>query len=495
VPVEWVIVQKCEVVPDLVLWRARYNRGVDVVHCQEGERSEAPPSRSEEDEMRRRGNKRERWRGIAYVALALVAGVVLASCSSGSGAGSKLSLGLTGSTASHPAQPPTLAANGPADAYAFVYDDQIWIHDAGASTARQLTHLVLSAGANIAWGPLEWSPNGKFIAYALNENLTPSDEARTTAPIYVVNTGDGSVVNTAATGSLYGHTYAWFDDTMLFYSSGSSILMYDVGDGDPRVWTALTAFGIGSGSGPNSAYNGNGVTYGDVALTSTYLYFTTIALNQNANLGGAGVVGTAELDRIYLNGLQKNAGYQPGDYLQFFPLTKNPGGDYVESLGNAYFDTSGNLVAGSWQISGDASTIVAQQIGNVSVKSGTVSSTIYQGSGPYNFPSTLLKSASAFPLATRALLGVDQHGAHVAFTAGTLFTQATSGRNVSKLDGVGWTTPPEWSKDGKRVAVTQFVRSSVDANGVLQMQLNIVVYDGAAGLTLVQGGQDLAWKP
>jgi hypothetical protein len=190
--------------------------------------------------MPRRIGKRLRARWLPLICAPLL---LLAACSAGSGSSSTLTLGLTGSTASHAGQPPTLAANGPSDAYAFVYDDQIWIHDAGKPDARQLTHLVLSAGAAISWGPLIWSPNGKYIAYALSVSNDPTAAARSTGPIYVASAEDGSVVNTAATGSLYGHTYAWFGDQMLFYTDGGGIKMYDVGDGDPRVWPVLDPYG------------------------------------------------------------------------------------------------------------------------------------------------------------------------------------------------------------------------------------------------------------
>jgi hypothetical protein len=446
------------------------------------------------------GGRIGRIRRAAGAVCALAALLALTACST-SGSSSKLTLGLSGSTVEHPGPPPTLAAGGPTDAYAFVYDNQIWIHDKGQPTARQLTHLVLSAGAAIAWGPLVWSPNGQSIAFALSESLTPTAAARTTGPIYVVSTHDGSVVDTAATGSLYGHTYAWLGDTMLFYSEPGGIMMYDVGDGDPRVWSALTQFGDATGA-ENRTVSGGGVVYGDLALTASYLYYTKITLDQSANLGAAGVVGTAALRSISLNGylngslttLQPNNAYQPGDYLGFFPLTQYNTPNPVYDLGNAYFDASGDLIAGAWQINSDASRFVAQRIGGVSAKAGSVNSSFLSCNG-YGC-NNLLQPAGSFPLADHPTLGLDHQGAHTAFTAGTLYTQSTGGGGVGKLASVGWTTPPAWSGDGKLVAVTQFVSAAVDANDVLQVRTNIVLYGGGTNsLTLVAGGQDLAWAP
>lgn len=444
--------------------------------------------------MPARGRRIGGYLRAAPLALLCAALLVLTACSSDSGGASKLSLGLTGSTASHAGQPPTLAANGPSDAYAFVYEDQIWIHDSGKASAQQLTHLVLSAGAAISWGPLVWSPDGKSIAYALSESDDPTAAARTTGPVYVVSVSDGSVVNTPITGSLYGHTYAWFGSTMLFYSDGGGVKMYDLGDADPRVWPLLDTFGSPIGPSGNTYDNGD-VSFGDISVTANYLYYTTLALNQNANLGTVGVAGKATLSRVYLNGLQPDTAYDPGDIIQLVRPISIFNGRFVSDLGNAYFDKAGYLVGGAWQISGDASQIVLQEIGDVNAKSGSVSSSLCVGNSGNGFDCGALKGAGSFPLANYPLVGISTNGSRIAFSAATLYTQTVGNGSVAKLDGVGWTTTPVWSNDGKRVAVTQFVSSSTDANGVPQVKLNIVVYDGQNSVTLVQGGQDLAWKP
>ena len=112
-----------------------------------------------------------RWRVRRITRLAAAAGLALvllivAGCSAGgsSSGGTNISLGLAGSTADHPSAPPSVAAAGPNDTYAFVYDDQIWIHksggsnrlrcNAGSCNPSQLTNIVLSNGADITWGPL-----------------------------------------------------------------------------------------------------------------------------------------------------------------------------------------------------------------------------------------------------------------------------------------------------------------------------------------------------
>ncbi|MGZ3681808.1 MAG: hypothetical protein ACXVDI_24875, partial [Ktedonobacterales bacterium] len=172
--------------------------------------------------------------------LTLVIALSLAGCSTSGGGGTNYSLGLAGSTGDHPSAPPSIPATGPGGTYAFVYDNQIWLRQNGQAQAKQLTHLVLSNGATLFWGPLIWSPGSKYIAFALVENLTPDAPTRTSGPLYYVDAGSGATFLTGGTGSIYGHSYAWWDDNAIFYSSGSGVMLYDLGDCDPRVWQAIT---------------------------------------------------------------------------------------------------------------------------------------------------------------------------------------------------------------------------------------------------------------
>ena len=89
----------------------------------------------------------KRWRAcsMALTGAGLLC-ALLAACSAttpGSG-GINFSSGLAGSTIDHPGKPPTIAANSPTGAYAFVYDNQIWLRQNGENQAEQLTHMALS---------------------------------------------------------------------------------------------------------------------------------------------------------------------------------------------------------------------------------------------------------------------------------------------------------------------------------------------------------------
>src|SRR5487761_2103965 len=164
-----------------------------------------------------------RWSAVARwsaLLLSLAAAISVAGCSvSSSSGGINFTLGLQGSTADNPAQAPTIASSGPDGEYAFVYDNQVWAHLKGASGVIQVTRLTLSNGATILWGPLVWSPSGNSLAFALVENNNTDQLTRHEGPIYYVNltsclTTAGAtcpVYTTQATGSIYGHTYSWFN--------------------------------------------------------------------------------------------------------------------------------------------------------------------------------------------------------------------------------------------------------------------------------------------
>ncbi len=98
-----------------------------------------------------RPSGRQAWQRLAAVLLAVVLLAAVAGCSSNTSPtqGTNYSLILAGSTNDHASAPPTIAPGGPGGAYAFVYDNQIWLHPSGASAPKQLTHLELSNGATL----------------------------------------------------------------------------------------------------------------------------------------------------------------------------------------------------------------------------------------------------------------------------------------------------------------------------------------------------------
>ncbi|HEY7973825.1 MAG TPA: hypothetical protein VID72_00645, partial [Ktedonobacterales bacterium] len=119
------------------------------------------------------------------MAIVALAALLMAGCATSGGSGGiDYTLGLQGATNDHPAAPPQVASTGPDREYAFVYDNQVWVRQQGASKPRQVTQLTISAGADIVWGPLVWSSSGASLAFALAVSLTPSSPARTSGPLY-----------------------------------------------------------------------------------------------------------------------------------------------------------------------------------------------------------------------------------------------------------------------------------------------------------------------
>lgn len=410
---------------------------------------------------------------------------VLAGCSltGGSGSGSSsLSLGLAGSTADQPATPPALAQGGPGGQYAFVYDDQVWLRTP-AQPLKQLTHLVLSNGANIAWGPLVWSASGKYIAFTLVQSLNPAEPSSSSGPIYIVDTASGSTILSGGTGSIYGHTYAWYGDNMLFFSSGGSIDMFGPygcdTTCDPRTWTALSPVQA-QGSG---VYSGQSVAYGDIGITGSTLYFTQVSLT---SLGGAGVVGSATVQRIQIGIASDDV--LPSDDATSFPLTGYA--SQVADLGQAYAGPQGSVSAGAWDLSGNG--IVVQHIDRVDAKAGQVSSS-FCSYDAYGNCTAILRDAGTAPLS--ATPGLSVAGGRVAYADGTLYVANTDGSHESKLASAGWTMPPTVSPDGKLAAVTQLVSQSTSASGVVHSDTNVLIFDGSTSLTFVPGGQDFSWMP
>jgi hypothetical protein len=429
--------------------------------------------------------------------------LVIAGCSASGGGsgGTNISLGLAGSTADHPSAPPSIAASGPNnDTYAFVYDDQIWIHSSGSPTPKQLTHLVLSNGADISWGPLVWSLSTKYIAFALVQNLTPASPDRTAGPIYVVDTGNGNTVVTPGIGSIYGHNYAWFGDNMLFYSSGDGISMYDIGDSDPRVWQVLSSMTTAD----SQTFTSNNVVFGDIAITkNSDLYYSAALINK---IGGTGLVGSAKLYHASLPPLSEYD-YQYNLYKSNSPVSiaiwldgqyPLPGVQWdsspVEDLGSAYADTEGNYTMGSWQISGGGSHLVWQFIKGVNTSTQTVSSQFCFGP-PFAGCNSVLRGAGSYSQSLHGQLGLSPDSSHIAFAGNQLNVQSVkAGNSASQLSSSGWILTPVMTQNGSLVVATEVVSSSRDSNGVLRTNTDLVAFDGQNHYILIAGAEDASWQ-
>lgn len=434
------------------------------------------------------------WRGLRLpvLLLTLVIALALAGCSASGGGGTNYSLGLAGSTADHPTQPPSIPANGPGGTYAFVYDSQIWLRQDGQAQAKQLTHLVLSNGATLLWGPLIWSPDGKYIAFALVENLTPDAPTRTSGPLYYVDASSGATFLTGGTGSIYGHSYAWWDDYAIFYSSGSGVMLYDLGDCDPRVWQVLSPFS-NNGYGSKTNYNGGNISFSDIAITNyDQLLATAITLSSP---GSTGLVGSAAIYRYLLpSRYQYEQNHDPAcdndqipgwlnQHIQTAHIERTA--NLVADLGIAYSDPVGNTVTGAWQLAMGSGRLARQHIDAIDTKAGTVSSSFSAGGN-----SAALQGAGKYPITAHPTIGISSDGNHVAFAADKLYVD----RNGAVGDA-GGNASPAW-KQGNVVVATQLVSQTTDAGGVVRSVTNVIAYSGGKSSTvLIAGAQDLSWKP
>lgn len=438
-------------------------------------------------------------RAGVLVVLALL--LTLAACSGGS-SNSKLTVGLAGSTADHPSQPPQITAQGPDGSYAFVYDNQIWVHQKGQSSAKQLTHLVLSNGATLHWGPLVWSQSGAYIAFALSQNLAPSQPDRATGPLYYVDASNGTTYSTGGSGNIYGHSYDWFGDGMLFYATGGGVMMYNPGEPshDSRVWQIISPLTAQYNSG-TTTYYGSTTAYSDLAVAGNKLFFTQIALT---SLGATGQVGTATLQEVSLTTLDTTWDTATIQGWLGNGLTSTA---QVANLGIAYADPQGNIVTGAWQVNLDqngSGALVRQQVQSVDTKAGTVSSSFcVQQNGnnldPYSFygcdANPILQAVGKQSIAAHANLSLSPDGKRVAFSADALYIQNTDGSKAAKLADAGWATAPAWSADGAHVLATQLVKQTVDAAGVKRDQTSVLWYDGGSSAqALIAGAQNLAWN-
>jgi hypothetical protein len=432
-------------------------------------------------EWRRRGRGRI---GAVGLLLGLILALGLAGCStSGTGSGGiNYSLGLAGSTADHPSQPPTIATNGPQGTYAFVYDNQIWLRQSGQGSAKQLTQLVLSNGSTIRWGPLVWSPSGKFIAFALVEDLNLQSDvpSRTDGPLYYISTDPSKpqIFITPGSGSIYGHTYDWFGDNLLMYSNGSGIQLYTLGSADPRSWQVRAIPGGPENDGGTNHYS----RFGDIRIFGGYLYYTLLDIRSP---GRVGTVGRADLYRTYLGPV---GNYEGTDLSGILPKTDR---DSVASLGLAYADNDGAYVAGAWQIRNGA--LALQRVQSVDVKDGQVTSQLcsVNAAPSQTFCNRILNGASKQPLALHPQFALGP-GDKVAYNGDNLYIQGQSGLTTP----AGWFDPAAWSPDPDGVvAYTQLVNQQTDVSGATRYTTNIQIVKGGQATTLIAGGQNPAWKP
>jgi hypothetical protein len=445
--------------------------------------------------MPRLGRPQMAWqRRGALILGCLLALAVLAGCSA---SGNQITPGLAGATQDHPAAPPQLAASGPGGNFAFVYDNQIWLRTSNG--AKQLTHLILSNGATLIWGPLVWSPDAKYIAFSLVQNLNPSLPTQSAGPLYYVDVSNGNAFATPGTSSVYGHTYAWFTDRALIYSSASDLMLYDLGDSDPRVWSLRSA--VANSNGDGVTYSSGGDSYGDIALSGddTRLYYTVLSVT---HLGGTGIIGTADVRWVSLyqlnNDLQALAPDDPTlpatlavdtRYLQGY------GSSFVAPLGKIYSDANGTPTAGSWQLSSDQSYVAAQQIDSVDTGKGIVTSHFCRIGNGGTFCNGLLANAGKYPLTTHAALALSASN-RVAVTTDALYTQNAYGGGVSKVAASGWGVAPSWSGDGKRLLATQLEKITTSASGVTRFVTDVIATDGGStGLSFIAGGMNAAWQP
>jgi hypothetical protein len=445
---------------------------------------------------------RRQGRGARVVAWTLMCAallVLLAACSAGSdgSGGANYNVGLAGSTLDHPSNPPTIAPNGPDGTFAFVYDNQIWLRRGGQTTAKQITRLPLSNGAYIAWGPLIWSPQGKYLAFALVQDLSPQPGAppSSAGPIYYVDTttcaGDGQycAVYSAGIGSVYGHTYSWLGENMLVYSSGQGIMLYTLNN--PRVWTVRP---IRDGQGDTSAI----ATFGDLQTQGGYLYYTRL----DVKLPGArGAVGSAALYQTFLGNVDQLNNLDVHALALKFPDQIGDGSS-LGSLGKVYANNAGEYIAGAWQFrrSGSVTQVAVQQVESVDTQSGQVTFSVCTAQAYGYFPSfgtncgnRQLAKAAPQPWSVHPQLALSKDG-KMAFAGDALYLQDTT----DKLGPAGWTSPPAWSPDGQTVVITDLVKSVTDANGVTRAQTDLVAYalgQQAAGVTLIEGARNLAWSP
>jgi hypothetical protein len=444
-------------------------------------------------------------RGLLVAALTIFA-LLAAGCSAsggGSSGGSSIDYGLAlqGATNDHPATPPTVASGGPDVEYAFVYDNQVWVRQKGNNAPRQVTQLALSAGAELIWGPLVWSASGKSLAFALIQNLTPSQPTGDSGPLYYVDLSQClssastacSTYRTPMTGSVYGHTYTWFKDAYLIAGNGGGVSAYDVHDPQgPRVWQLRTE--QGEQRDPNQQDGCPAPTsYSDVWAVngSANLFYTFMCLS---NIGSTGAQGSAYLDVMTLQPFV-DAGFESDAVTRDQNLGQaqyNGGGPYggfyangFASLGSVYAGPGGDPVAGSWAVSGDGGTIAYESISNVNAKAGTALRSLCKTNAYGYNCSNPLPSVKTIPTNLHAQVSLSPGGS-VSYQADHLYaTGFQLTMNTASPYAAVWATDDT-------LLVTTVLSTTTDASGVTRQITNVQTAH-ASGLTaLVTGARDVA---
>lgn len=437
----------------------------------------------------------KRWSAGSMALMALMAlmgaGVLcmlLAACSattSGSG-GINFSSGLAGSTIDHPGNPPTIAANGPTGAYAFVYDNQIWLRQNGENQAEQLTHMAMSKGSIITWGPLVWSPDGRYIAFTVVENLDLASGGSSSdiGPLYYLDiaTDPATLYTSAGSGSIFGRSYTWFGDSILLYSNGSGIQMFTAGSADPRTWPVI------SSSQPQTS--GNGATIytavGDIQVSGGNLYFTREDIRSP---GAIGVVGSAALASIHIGPPNAYSRASSAILANLLPLS---GEQRITSLGQVYAAAGGAFVAGNWAIYG--SQLAIQRIQMVDVSVGTVTSQLCllptAAQNTNSCAMSILDAANTQPITIRPQFAFGG-GGEIAYGGDRLYLDGATAASGDSGSPVSLA----WSPDGE-VAITLVVGSKAGTSGAAQITTNITLVTSSGQSTvLIEGAQNIAWRP
>lgn len=444
--------------------------------------------RSQERSMRP-FHRRSEFSPLLPLLLALALAGLLAGCSaSGSSKGIDFQLGLQGSTADNAAAAPKISANAPDNEYAFVYDNQVWVHPKGGSDAVQITHLTLSNGATLVWGPLEWSPSGNLLAFSLVQNMSTDQPTRAAGTIYYTNlstclsastSATCPTYNTQASGSVYGHSYGWLGDDWLISGGGGGLMAFDVSDPNGhRSWQLRTTANEQQDSGCSQPR-----AYGDVQVVGSLLYYTCVDLS---NVTATNVIGSASLNVLDLSPV---ASIFTSDKTtrddQIASTLRGVGGSHVTSLGNVYVDTQGNMVTGAWQVSG--ATVDFEQVGAVDAQHATAARTLCSSAVTSGdaCDTTPIPAVTAQTLAAHPQISIGPNGA-LAYQGDALYL-------AGQKDAIPVSSPypPYWISMSFVVA-TNVTATTTDASGVTRTASNLVFAQSGAPTKMIAGASDVA---